>query len=139
MITFLLMLSSSDNEAKGSDGNDYVSPDVLHQTTGPREVMGMITSCLLMLSSSDNGPREVMGMITFLLLMLFSSDNGARGSDEDDYVSLDALHQTTGPREVMGMITSCLLMLSSSDNGAKGSDWNKKIRMLGKCTSSVSD
>ena len=65
-----------------------------------------------------------MGMITFLL-MLSSSDNGARGSDGDDYVFPDALHQTTGPREVMGMITF-LLMLSSSDNGAKGIDWNKK-------------
>ena len=70
MITFLLMLSSSDNGAKGSDGDDYVSPDALHQTTGPREVMGMITSCLLMLSSSDNG---------------------AKGSDGDDYISPDAL------------------------------------------------
>ena len=58
--------------------------------------------------------------------MLSSSDNGAKGSDGDDYVSPDALHQTTGPREVMGMITYRLLMLSSSDNGAKGSDWNKK-------------
>ena len=68
----LLMLSSSDNGAKGSDGDDYVlSPDALHQTTGPREVMGMITSCLVMLSSSDNG---------------------AKGSDGDDYIlSPDAL------------------------------------------------
>ena len=62
-----------------------------------------------------------MGMITFLL-MLFSSDNGARRSDGDDYVSPDALYQTTGPREVMGMITSCLLMFFSSDNRAEGSD-----------------
>ena len=70
MITFLLMLSSSDNGAKGSDGDDYVFPDALHQTTGPREVMGMIT----------------------FLLMLSSSDNGAKGSDGDDYVlSPDAL------------------------------------------------
>ena len=53
--------------------------------------MGMITSCLLILSSSDNGPREVMGMITFLLLMFSSSDNGAKGSVGDDYVSPDAL------------------------------------------------
>ena len=31
-----------------------------------------------------------MGMITSCLLMLSSSDNGAKGSDEDDYVSPDA-------------------------------------------------
>ena len=69
MITFLLMLSSSDNRAKGSDGDDYISPDALHQTTGPRELMGMITS----------------------LLMLSSSDNRAKGSDGDDYISPNAL------------------------------------------------
>ena len=33
------------------------------------------------------GPGEVMGMITSCLLMLSSSDNGAKGSDGDDYVS----------------------------------------------------
>ena len=67
-----------------------------------------------------------MGMITFLL-MLSSSDNGAKGSDGDDYVFPDALHQTTGPREMMGMIMFLLLMLSSSDNGAKGSDWDDYV------------
>ena len=46
------------------------------------------------------GLGEVMGMITSCILMLASSDYRARGSDRDDYVSLDA----TRLGEVMEMI-----------------------------------
>ena len=57
-----------------------------HQTTGPGEVMEMITFSSADALSSDNGPGEVMEMITFSTSDALSSDNGARGSEGNDNV-----------------------------------------------------
>ena len=83
-----------------------------HQTTGPGEVMEMITLSSSDALSSDNGPGEVMEMITVSSSDTLSSDNG--------------------PGEVMEMITFSSSDALSSDKGARGSDGNNfSKKMIG--------